>query len=363
MSQGKPETIDAEFEPAAGARGTTAEIEGEGKGLAVSARVPERIAALAQVLEAHQVPEGVRSELIAIAGLALETARRQVDLEKRVGEMALANDTRSRALAALLLGGDLSVVTGSGVEKAPEKLSALKIDIPGEIELVKDSFVMTVENPNGEEVSAEIRIAFQSYDGKEEPVIEAVVNPSANRGGILVSRPITLGPKEKQQVEVALRSKFAKEVTPKTTDIIAEQAKVTIKLIPTNIDSALPERAFPPLLRDVKLTEVLVYQAEASATAYADTGVMYERLLAPYDLSIPGIEWRIGYGADQEKQPWTTAVSTYTDVKREQLGEKFTATFTTRSYRARTIKGKIPVTVSPQITVQVAPTLGRPPKN
>lgn len=243
--------IDAEFEE----EGGTSE-----QAMVLAQEVAQRLVALGDRLEGI-VPADVQADINLLGEFALATAQRQQELEARFDQMQTAQEARNKALATILAGGELPLTTATAeeAEKVPEKLRPLEIETPDSVELVDEKFTITLTNPNGEEVEADVSVTLQNFDGEEDPVLECVVNPREGRSSGLTQRSITLGPNDCRKIEVAIRSKLRKndDKCPWIKDIIAEQLTVKVTLTPTDVDSDLDTRKFPPIQHDVSLKDTL----------------------------------------------------------------------------------------------------------
>lgn len=361
----EPEALEAHFEEVQATGHTPSDAtSAPPQNLVLVPQTPsERINALITILEQYGVPQPIQNEWISMAMATEATAHRVLELESRLEAMQAVQQTRDSALAAFLLGGKLPEgIPGEpqkGVEKAPDKLRPLSIETPDSAELAREHFSITLENPNGEEVRAEVVIALEDFNDKADPVLEAVVNPTENRSGHWTARPVILGPNEKREIQVALRSKLGKEGNPKPEDIIAEQLRIDVTLKPTDIDSALGERTFPPVKRDVRINEVLEYQNTASVMPYAESRSGKYSFSIP--LAIDGI--KLKSPADQtwkDKMPLQEAgMIAYYSLN---MNVRFALNPDTQQYDmqtreikadARTAKGFIPITLKGNLRVKL----------
>ena len=345
----RPDVLEAEFEPTDGETGAPEE---NGQAIVLAPQdVADRLATISEKLKG-QVPEAALEEIAFLGEMTLATAKHQMRLERQIAEMQSAQEARNRALAVVLAGGDLSEEFGIPVkkEKGPEKLRQLEIETPESIDLVRETFPLTITNSNGEKVQADIRIDFQDTEGNECPVLEAVVNPRETKGGVLKPGLITLDANATQVIAVTLRSKQGAEEEPEPDDIITEQMVVQVALTPTDDDSpcGTEERKFRPVTREVDLNGTISHndQVELSGDFFdGGTGALetfYAPRLKGVELKDRNNKYNTAFGAGRNLR----AV-----IRSHQIGIEHTETFPTVS--ARTQKGHIPIKVDFQVKMTV----------
>lgn len=335
--------VDAEFEEADGTMPT-----GEQAMVLAPQDVATELATLADSLKGH-VPDEVAEKIGRLGQVALATVQRQAELETRLKEIELTQEARTRAAITLLGGGGISEsgIAGEQKEKTPDKLRQLQIETPDSVELVTEKFTMTLTNPNGEEVQADVSVTLQSADGTEDPILECVVNPQEGRTSGLIQRPITLGPKERREIEVALRSRLGEKGDPIPENIIADKMKIDLKLAPTDVDSKLSERNFPAIYRHAKLNDTVMHQNEVELPRYNGYSCTF------YPLSVEGLEFcsRDGYG-----KGYNSAIRLPSSTVHEWQNGTSTETFKERLAKvgARTQKGHIPLKLAMEVIVHLS---------